>query len=89
MASMHWNWLYHRIRHYEGIGWLAGIALVVLVSAIVASVDRTYHYFRGRRNHDRGIPCIQCQRTAFPLEGSVTRYRCGICGCRFEGPEHF
>jgi hypothetical protein len=69
--------------------WFGGIVLVVLVSATVAIVHRTYHYFRGRRNRDRGVPCIQCKRTAFPVQGTVARYRCGICGCRFEGPEHF
>jgi hypothetical protein len=33
--------------------------------------------------------CIGCKGTAFPVEGTVKRYRCGLCGRRFEGPEHF
>jgi hypothetical protein len=69
--------------------WFRGVVLVVLASAIAASIHRTYHYLRGRRNRDCGIPCIECKRTAFPVEGIPTRYRCWICGCRFEGAEHF
>jgi hypothetical protein len=69
--------------------WFRAVVLLVLTSAIVAIVHRTYHYLRGRRNRDRGIPCIQCQRMAFPVEGTTKQYRCWICGCRFEGPEHF
>ena len=37
------------------------------------------------RKEDR-IPCVQCNRLAFPIEGT-TRYRCWNCGCRFEDPE--
>jgi hypothetical protein len=69
--------------------WLRAVILLVLASATVAIVHRTYHYLRGRRNRDRGIPCAQCQRTAFPVEGTTKLYRCCVCGCRFEGPEHF
>jgi hypothetical protein len=70
--------------------WLwATILLIVLASATAAILHRTYHYLRGRRSRDRGYPCAHCQRTAFPVEGTVKLYRCGICGHRFEGPEHF
>jgi hypothetical protein len=69
--------------------WIRIVVLMVVVSAIVGGAHRTYHYLRGRRNRDRGIPCIQCKRTAFPVEGTTKRYRCWLCGCRFEGPEHF
>jgi hypothetical protein len=69
--------------------WLPGVVLAVLASVIYAIIYRSYHYLRGRRNRDDGIPCIECARTAFPMEGTTQRYRCWMCGCRFEGPEHF
>jgi hypothetical protein len=75
-------------QEFRGI-WIRGILLLILVSAAVAILHRTYHYLRGRRNRDRGFPCVQCQRTAFPIEGTVRQYRCASCGLRFEGPEHF
>jgi len=69
--------------------WIRGVILLVLLSAVAAIIHRTYHYVRGRRNRDAGIPCIQCKRLAFPVEGTVNRYHCWICGSRFDGPEHF
>jgi hypothetical protein len=39
---------------------------------------------KGRR--ERGIPCVQCTKLAFPIEGT-NRYRCRSCGCRFEDSE--
>jgi hypothetical protein len=70
--------------------WAIRFALfAVVVSVIAALVYRTYHFLRGRRNRNNGIPCIRCHRTAFPIEGLATRYRCGICQHRFQGPEHW
>jgi hypothetical protein len=46
-------------------------------------------YLRGRRNRERGVPCLECHKAAFPVEGTTNHYRCWNCGCRFEGPEHF
>jgi hypothetical protein len=69
--------------------WLRVVLLLVLASFTIAVLHRAFHYLRGRRNRDRGIPCIECKRTAFPVEGTIKRYRCWGCGCRFEGPEHF
>src|SRR5262249_46857945 len=60
-----------------------------VVSIVAALVYRIFHYLRGRRDRDHGLPCIRCERTAFPVEGVVTRYRCWNCDCRFDGPEHF
>jgi hypothetical protein len=61
------------------------LALGLLVLAIVLKV---HGYLRGRRNRDQGIPCVKCKRRAFPVEGSVKRYRCWSCGVRFTGAEH-
>jgi hypothetical protein len=69
--------------------WVRIVLLLIVVSATIAIVHRGFHYLRGRRNQDTGIPCVQCQRVAFPVEGTTTRYRCWNCGCRFTGPEHF
>jgi hypothetical protein len=63
--------------------------LLFVVAALLAVGYRTFHYLRGRRDRDAGIPCVQCRRTAFPVEGTTVRYRCWNCGCRFQGPEHF
>ena len=60
------------------------------VASIAAGVAyRGFHTLRGRHNRDDGIPCIQCKKTAFPLAKTTTRYCCWMCGCRFDGPEHF
>jgi hypothetical protein len=69
--------------------YIRGVLLVLLATVTVAVIHRGYHYLRGRRNHDQGVPCIQCQRKAFPIGEMTNRYRCRICGCRFEGPAHF
>jgi hypothetical protein len=71
------------------------LLLVVLLSLGIMAVlgpgllHQAYHYLRGRRSREAGISCVQCRRTAFPLEGTTLRYRCWSCGCRFDGPEHF
>jgi hypothetical protein len=62
---------------------------IVLGYIVIVTVYYVYAYLRGRRNRDQGLPCVHCQRTAFPLEGSRKRYRCWNCGLRFDGPEHF
>jgi hypothetical protein len=66
-----------------------GTVLAITLSATVALIHRIYHLARGRRDREAGIRCIHCQRTAFPIEGTTTSYRCGICRSRFSGPEHF
>jgi hypothetical protein len=68
---------------------IRAVILVVLLWVIAAIIYRAFQYLRGRRNRERGIPCIQCKRKAFPVEGTTNHYRCGICGCRFEGSKHF
>ena len=60
-----------------------------VVAVAAALLYRGYHYLRGRRDRDAGIPCVVCKRVAFPVEGTTVRYRCWNCGCRFDGPEHF
>ena len=66
------------------------ILLLLLVVCITAALlYKAFLYLRGRRNRDQGIPCIQCERRAFPIAGTAKRYRCWNCGCRFDGPEHF
>jgi hypothetical protein len=65
------------------------VLIVILASATVTGLQRTYHYLRGRRNRDRGFTYIRCKSTAFPVEETTKRYRCWGCGYRFEGPEHF
>jgi hypothetical protein len=65
------------------------VLVLVLLSALAAIVHRAFHFLRGRRDRDAGIPCVQCKRVAFPVEGTTVRYRCWFCGCRFAGPEHF
>jgi hypothetical protein len=71
--------------------WIAMVltTLVIAVAVIVGGILRLYHLARGRRDRSAGIPCIACKRTAFPVEGTTTRYHCVMCGNRFEGPEHF
>jgi hypothetical protein len=71
----------------------AGIVFLVLSLAALACLGPfvlppAYHFLKGRRNRDAGIPCVQCQRTAFPVGKETTHYRCWNCGCRFDGPEH-
>jgi hypothetical protein len=61
----------------------------LLLAVIASQVYRAFHSLRGRRNRDRGIPCVECQRTAFPVAGFTTLYRSAICHCRFSGPEHW
>jgi hypothetical protein len=68
---------------------LVGCVLAVAGSAGWGLIHRTYHLVRGRRDREDGISCVACGRRAFPVEGTTRNYRCGICGCRFEGPEHF
>jgi hypothetical protein len=68
---------------------LLGAMLLLAAAAGLATVHRLYHLARGRRNRERGIPCLHCQRVAFPVEGTTARYRCWNCGSRFDGPEHF
>ena len=63
--------------------------LAFCVYAMVVVVHRAFHYLRGRRTRDSGIPCVDCHGMAFPVDGSISRYRCWGCGCRFDGPEHF
>jgi hypothetical protein len=69
------------------------IIAVVCVAAVGASVltgglAQGYRRLRGGRNCDSGVPCLRCRRTAFPVEGTLTRYRCWNCGSRFDGAEH-
>ena len=66
---------------------VAGLGAVLTITPWLLTVGLPY--LRGRRGRDRGIPCVQCHRTAFPIEGTATHYRCWNCGSRFEGPEHF
>jgi hypothetical protein len=61
---------------------------MVLAIIPMAVAYIVYCFLRGRRNRDQGILCIECERLAFPLEGSTTRYRCWNCHLRFDGPEH-
>jgi hypothetical protein len=63
--------------------------VLIAVSTLAALVYQAFHYLRGRRDREQGLPCIRCERTAFPVGGTVTRYRCWNCGFRFDGPEHF
>jgi hypothetical protein len=58
--------------------------LCILTGMVMALVN----FLRGYRNRDAGIPCVRCQKRAFPLEGLTTRYRCLTCGNRFDGPGH-
>jgi hypothetical protein len=64
------------------------VIFMTVVAVIAGLAYRAVGYLRGQRDRDRGIPCVACQRTAFPIEGTTKRYRC-ICGCRFDGPLHF
>jgi DNA-directed RNA polymerase subunit RPC12/RpoP len=74
-------------------GWVVPTAVVaacVLVYFGLGVMPQAYAYLaRGRRNRERGIPCSECHKTAFPVEGTTTHYRCSNCGSQFEGPEHF
>jgi hypothetical protein len=79
-----------RLLRLKLLMWLVLMVLLALANSVTAGMlFRAYYYLRGRRNRDHGIPWIQCRRTAFPVEGTATRYRCCLCGCRFDGPEHF
>jgi hypothetical protein len=51
-----------------------------------ARIRRFYCSLRKRWRNEKRIPCVQCNRLAFPIEGT-SRYRCWNCGCRFEDPE--
>src|SRR5262249_18888096 len=51
-----------------------------------ARIRRLYRYLRKSWSKEKRIPCVQCNRLAFPIEGT-TRYRCWNCGCRFDDPE--
>ena len=66
---------------------VAGLAVAGVAAGAV--VHRAYHLARGRRDRDDGVTCLACGRRAFPVDGTTRSYRCGICGTRFEGPEHF
>jgi hypothetical protein len=68
---------------------MIGVGIVTLGSAIVAIVQRSYAVARGGRNRESGISCESCGRTAFPIAGTGTRYRCWNCGNRFDGQRHF
>ena len=70
--------------------WIPGAALAPVPLFVLACwfLSVGYPYLRGRRDRAQGIPCVKCGKVAFPLEGSLTRYRCWNCGCRFDGPEH-
>jgi hypothetical protein len=46
-------------------------------------IRRFFRSVRRGRSVEKGIPCVQCKRLAFPIEGTA-RYRCWSCGCRFE-----
>jgi hypothetical protein len=48
-------------------------------------IRRFFRSLRSWRTREQGIPCTQCNRLAFPIEGT-SRYRCSSCGCRFEDP---
>src|SRR5262249_24439080 len=61
---------------------------LVLGVLLLALATRVYHFLRGRRNRDQGIPCIRGKRWAFPVAGSPKRYRCRSCDLRFKGAEH-
>jgi hypothetical protein len=63
---------------------LLAFALLVVAMALL----RCYHWLIGRRNREAGIECIECRRRAFPLPGTVNRYRCAICHTHFTGPGH-
>jgi hypothetical protein len=83
------NFMKYRGRPSLVLSWLIASVLAVGVSAAAAIVYRVYHSARGRRDRPDGIPCVACGRRAFPVEGTIQNYRCGICRCRFAGPEHF
>jgi hypothetical protein len=73
---------------------LFGLVVRVFILFFVACIaggliHHGYHWLRGRRDRDTGVPCVQCNRKAFPVEGTTKQYRCWICHCRFEGAEHF
>jgi hypothetical protein len=92
LAALWAGWQF-RVAKVPGLRVLWGIlvvsVLLVCGSAAFAIFHRLYHFARGRRDRSGGIPCTSCARLAFPVEGTTTRYRCSICGCRFDGPEHF
>ena len=67
---------------------VAAIVLLLTVAAVIGIVQSVYHHARGRRDRSKGIPCARCGRLAFPVEGTTDRYRCPLCGCRFDGPGH-
>jgi hypothetical protein len=76
----------------RAFSWNYGLPLLLLLLLLtvgVALLYRTYHHLRGRRDRDRGLPCQQRGKTAFPMEGTTMRYRCWNCGCRFAGAEHW
>jgi hypothetical protein len=54
--------------------WIRVVLVLVLASFTIAVLHRAFHYLRGSRDRDQGIPCVHCKRTAFPVEGSVRRY---------------
>jgi hypothetical protein len=69
--------------------WLWAVLVIIAVSAIWAITQQVIHFICGRRNRDEGIPCPKCLRAAFPVDGTVTSYRCWNCRSWFEGPQHF
>src|SRR5262249_55872377 len=44
-----------------------------------ARIRRFYRSLRKWWSNENRIPCVQCNRLAFPIEGT-TRYRCWNCG---------
>jgi hypothetical protein len=67
---------------------VAGCVLLITIGAAIGTVQTAYHFVRGRRDMSKGISCIKCGRLAFPVEGTTERYRCLLCGHRFDGPRH-
>ena len=72
-----------------GIVYVALMAGMISLAALGGFSRLSFLYLNGRRNRDAGLACVACNRTAFPIEGTITRYRCWNCSTRFEGPGHF
>jgi hypothetical protein len=79
----------HLIEQYGAWAVLAVLAPPAMLILLPWFLAFGLPYLGGRRNRERGVPCLQCHKTAFPVEGTTNHYRCWNCGCRFEGPEHF
>jgi hypothetical protein len=81
--------MFRLLRRLFGIRFLV-VALVctVLVVLVLVFLSKLYRWVRRRADRQAGIPCARCHRRAFPIEGTVVRYRCWQCGYRFKGPQH-